>query len=131
MNIEDLNKNIDSKFKNSTFSKIDYKKCREKNKKSNYYLLEDLGDIFTITRFKNIKKKKVINKCYMKIVDSEFCENNFWNLQFLINPLSCGKFSINKKGIVLDSYFMIDNKKKYIRKFLKIKGSDLTITIGA
>lgn len=129
--VENVKNDIASIFKKATSVSVDLTLCREKKKISNVYTLEYVGDSLVIKRFKNLKQKKIINECHMQVGESELCENNFWNLQFLMIPLACNKFSIDRiNGIVLNSFYIVDEKKSFLRKLVEINNSDLSITIN-
>jgi hypothetical protein len=126
-NINDVNL-----FKKSILSDYSLEEC--KNSKKNYYeinyYIQNGKNWFHIIRFKNNKKKKIINESFYETTPSEITKNQQYNFGILATPLWCEKFTLKNNQIITNSYFIEKGEKMYFRNLIKIKKTDFTINIS-
>jgi hypothetical protein len=87
--------------------------------------------VISIISFKNAKRKKVLNECFLETKPSEITLNQHYNFSPLVAPLWCNKFVLANQEIITNSYYMRNGKKEHIRKLLEISKTDLTIKIDS
>ena len=104
-----------------------------KNTKYNYHYEVNYNDSknnsFSITKYKNSKKKKIVDVFVAETSISKISLFKKYNYGGLFGPLWCKKFTLMNNDIINNSYFLIKGKKKYLRKLLEINTTDFTINI--
>lgn len=132
---DDFNKNkINdiSLFKSYTLNKYSleyFKKSHNSFYEINY---DTIGNkkIICINRFKNSKKKKLINQSFLETTPTKISDNQHYNFGILVSPLWCNKFVLNNKELITYSYFIENNKKLHLRKLLSIEKTDFNLNVS-
>jgi hypothetical protein len=116
-------------FNSATYVKYDLDHCIKA--KNSVYTIEyssiDNKNLIKITRFKNKRRKKIINESFFETTPSEITKNQHYNLGILATSLWCEKFILKNNEIITNSYFIEKGEKKYFRKLLQIEKTDFTI----
>lgn len=119
-------------FKQCDARKYNLEYC--KNSKNSFYEIkyDSIADIKTISinRYKNGKKKSVINQSFYQTIPTKISDNQHYNFGILFGPLWCNKFTLNNKGLIYNSYFIEKSKKIHFRKLLSIEKTDFILTVS-
>ena len=106
-------------------------RCKKEKKNSyevNYQTFEG-NKVFSIKRFKNKRRKKLISESFYATYPSDITKNQHYNFPVLAVPLWCEKFKLNNEEIISHSYFMEEGIKKHVRDLKEIKAIDITLNI--
>ncbi len=109
---------------------LDVKKCDDR---TNEYVVEytTVGDVkaIKIIRYKNKKRKKIINECIIYTKPSETTKNHHFSFPQLMFPLRCGKFKLENEELLSQVKFIENNKEVHFYKLIDFKSIDLKIKI--
>lgn len=100
-----------------------------KTQKNNVYDILQKSDTIKITRYRNTKKKKIINECIVTTIPTEITKNSRYNFFPFRNPLLIERFEYDNPDLVQYSYFIENEKKVHFRKLLEIMQTNFKITI--
>lgn len=124
--------NDESLFKNTPkFYNYDMERCKKEKKNSyevNYQTFEG-KKVFSIKRFKNKRRKKLISESFYYTYPSDISKIQHYNFPPLGKTLWCEKFLLNNEEIISHSYFMEEDIKKHVRDLKEIKAIDITLNI--
>lgn len=97
---------------------------------TNKYIVENVNidgvDVIKIKRYKNNKKKKLINECILHTKKSEI-KNQHHSFPTLIFPLYCNKFKLETDEVITDGSFFEDGKELHFYKLISFKKIDFKI----
>ncbi|NNT71771.1 hypothetical protein HKT18_06015 [Flavobacterium sp. IMCC34852] len=85
--------------------------------------------VIKITRYKNKKKKKVINECIIYTKPTNVTKNQHFSFPRLIFPLRCAKFKLENEDLFSEVNFIEDNKELHFYKLIDFKTIDFKIKI--
>ena len=100
-----------------------------KTQKSNVYDILQMSDTIKITRYRNAKKKNIINECIITTIPTEITKNSRYNFFPFRNPLLIERIEYDNPDLVQYSYFIENEKKVHFRKLLEIMQTNFKITI--
>ena len=83
--------------------------------------------VIKITRYKNKKKKKVINECIIYTKPTDITKNQHFSFPQLIFPLRCNKFKLENEDVFSEVNFIEDNKELSFYKLVDFKQIDFSI----
>ena len=132
---DDLNKNnINdlSLFKSYSLKKYSLENCKKSHNSFYEINYDTIGNkkIICINRFKNSKKKKLINQSFFETTPTKISDNQHYNFGILVSSLWCNKFVLNNKELIKYSYFIENNKKSHLRKLLSIEKTDFNLNVS-
>jgi hypothetical protein len=119
-------------FKQCDVKKYNLEYCKN-SKKSFYEINYDTiaaNKIININRYKNSKKKKIINQSFYQTIPTKISDSQHYNFGILFGPLWCNKFTLNNKELIINSYFIEEGKKIHFRKLLSIEKTDFILTVS-
>lgn len=115
-------------FNNASTTDYNLDICRSKT--NYFYEINDReGFSHSIKKYKNSKKKKIVDEFIYETKVSDINTNHNYNFGQFVNPLWCWKITLTNKDLITNSYFLIKGKKKHLRKLEEFTKTDFTITI--
>lgn len=123
-----LELNLNNQLSIDTFNPLEIKNCDDYTNKYTIDYIEVKGvKAIRIRRYKNKKKKKIINESIFFTKPSSNIKNQQFSFPPLIFPLRCEKFKLQTNEVITEVNFIEENKNIYFYKLLEIKFIDFKL----
>lgn len=97
--------------------------------KKNVYDIVRKADTTRIIRYKDQRKKKIVNECVVATVPTEITPFQRYNFFPFRNPLFLGRFAYDNPELITFCYFVENGKKVHFRNLKEIKQTNFTVTV--